>query len=74
MSQKRRDRPDFDALTEAQLITGRTARRRVYLTPMANQNVSELIDVIDHVVEAATGERSFLHLKPVAASGSSTQH
>jgi hypothetical protein len=64
MGQKRRGRPDFDPLTEAQLIAGRTAARCVLLQPTADQNLSELLDAIDHVTEAATGERSFLHLKP----------
>lgn len=63
MSQKRRGRPDFDALTEAQLLAGRTAARRIHMKPMDSQDLSELLTVIDHVTEAATGERSFLHLR-----------
>jgi hypothetical protein len=63
MSKKRAGRPDFDALTEAQLIAGRTAARRVHLKPMDGQDLSELLTAIDHVTEAATGERSFLHLR-----------
>lgn len=63
MSQKRSGRPDFDALTEAQLLAGRTAGRRVVLKPTASQNLSDLLTAIDHVTEAATGERSFLHLR-----------
>jgi hypothetical protein len=64
MSQKRRDRPDFDPLAEAQIIAGRTTAQRVLLQPKADQNLGELLNAIDHVTEAATGERSFLHLKP----------
>jgi hypothetical protein len=64
MSQKRRGRPDFDPLSEAQIIAGRTTTRRVLLQPTADQNLGELLNAIDHVTEAATGERSFLHLKP----------
>ena len=63
MSRKRRGRSDFDALTEAQLIAGRTTARRVLLQPSAVQDLGELLNAIDHVAEAATGERSFLHLK-----------
>ena len=63
MSQKRPGRPDFDSLTEAQLLAGRMAGRRVILKPTASQNLSELLNAIDHVTEAATGERSFLHLR-----------
>lgn len=68
MSQKRRVRPDFDPLTEAQLIAGRTTARRVLLQPSADQNLGELLSAIDHIAEAATGERSFLHLKPSVAT------
>ena len=64
MSQKRRGRPDFDPLTEAQLLAGRTTARRVLLQPTTDQNLGELLNAIEHVAEAATGERSFLHLKP----------
>lgn len=67
MSQKRRARSDFDPLTEAQLIAGRTTARRVLLQPSTDQNLGELLNAIDHVAEAATGERSFLHLKPSRA-------
>jgi hypothetical protein len=63
MSQKYRRRSDFDALTEAQLLAGRTAARRIHLKPMDSQDLSELLTAIDHVTEAATGERSFLHLR-----------
>lgn len=62
MNKIRRGSRDFDALTEAQLIAGRTAARRVHIKPAADQSLSELLAVIDHVSEAATGERSFLHL------------
>ncbi len=64
MSTKRRGRPDFDALTEAQLIAGRTAARSVCLPAVAPRSLGELMDVIDHVTEVATGDRSFLYLKP----------
>ena len=64
MKQRRRGHPDFDSLTEAQLITGRMEARRVCITPVAHQSLGELLTAIDHVAEAATGERSFLHLKP----------
>lgn len=74
MSQKRRGRPDFDLLTEAQLLAGRTTARRVLLQPSANLNVGELLNAIDHVTEAATGERSFLYLKPGRASGRINKH
>ena len=65
MKPKQRTPRDFDALTEAQLIAGRTTARCVHLKPMAAQNLSELLTAIDHVTEAATGERSFLHLRAV---------
>jgi hypothetical protein len=74
VTKKRPGRPDFDALTEAQLIAGRMTGRRVYLKPANQQTVSDLLNEIDHVAEAATGERSFLHLKPLAAPGPSTKH
>jgi len=74
MSKKRRGRPDFDPLTEAQLIARRTTTRRVLLQPSAVQNLGELLNAIDHVTEAATGERSFLHLKPGIGFGPATQH
>ena len=74
MSQKRRGRPDFDPLTEAQLLAGRTAARSVLLQPSADLNVGELLNAIDHVAEAATGERSFLYLKPGVASGRFDKH
>ncbi|WP_244008496.1 hypothetical protein [Methylobacterium sp. J-068] len=67
MSERRRSRPDFDPLTEAQLLAGRTADRRVLLQPTSSQDLGELLTAIEHVTEAATGERSFLHLKPLAA-------
>ncbi|GEP04308.1 hypothetical protein [Methylobacterium oxalidis] len=62
MSRQRRGRRDFDALTEAQLIAGRTAARRVRVETAPPQTLGELLAAIDHVAEAATGERSFLHL------------
>ncbi|GJE61529.1 hypothetical protein [Methylobacterium trifolii] len=64
----RRVHRDFDALTEAQVVAGRTAARRVtaagLLPADAPKRITELLDAIDHVAEAATGDRSFLHLKP----------
>ncbi|MHC2021408.1 hypothetical protein [Methylobacterium sp. CM6247] len=68
MSQRRRGHRDFDALTEAQLIAGQTASRRVCLKPTAVRSLAELLDAIDHVAEAATGNPSFLHLKPGSQS------
>lgn len=59
---------DFDALSEAQIAAGRTQKRWVApearFRPSAPQAVSDLLDTIQHVAEAATGERSFLHLRP----------
>lgn len=61
-------RRDFDALSEAQVAAGRTEPRRVAPTarfrPEAPRAVAELLDTIQHVAEAATGERSFLHVRP----------
>lgn len=74
MSKQRRNRSDFDPLTEAQLLAGRTTARRILLQPSAVRNLGELMNAIDHVTEAATGERSFLHLKPNAGSMPSTKH
>jgi hypothetical protein len=67
----RRPRRDFDALTEAQLLAGRTTVRRIELdriprTLSASRrtpSVADLLDAIAVVAEAATGDRSFLHLK-----------
>ncbi|MGH1590449.1 hypothetical protein ACRBEV_21570 [Methylobacterium phyllosphaerae] len=63
-------RRDFDALSEAQIAAGRTQKRWVEPTagfrPAAPQAVGDLLDTIQHVAEAATGERSFLHLRPQA--------
>jgi hypothetical protein len=63
-------RRDFDALSEAQIAAGRTHKRWVApeagFRPDAPQAVAELLDTIQHVAEAATGERSFLHLRPQA--------
>ncbi|GEO99296.1 hypothetical protein [Methylobacterium haplocladii] len=60
---------DFDALSEAQVAAGRTARRSVTaeagFRPPAAKTMAELLDTIQHVAEAATGERSFLHLQPL---------
>ena len=56
----------FDVLIEAQLRAGRTAARRVVpdaLAPQAGPRpISQLLDTIQQVAEAATGERSFLHV------------
>jgi hypothetical protein len=61
-------RRDFDALSEAQIAAGRTQKRwvepKAQFRPAAPQGVAELLDTIQHVAEAATGERSFLHLRP----------
>ena len=63
-------RRDFDALSEAQIATGRTRKRwvapKAEFRPVAPQAVADLLDTIQHVAEAATGERSFLHLRPEA--------
>ncbi|WP_246696543.1 hypothetical protein [Methylobacterium planeticum] len=67
----RRPRRDFDALTEAQLLAGRTTARRIDPDRIARasvaapraQGVADLLDAIALVAEAATGDRSFLHLK-----------
>jgi hypothetical protein len=63
-------RRDFDALSEAQIAAGRTRKRWVAaeagFRPAAPQAVADLLDTIQHVAEAATGERSFLHLRPEA--------
>jgi hypothetical protein len=73
MSKQSRGRPDFDPLTEAQLLAGRTAGLLVHLKPAPDQNLTELLNAIDHVTEAATGDRSFLHLEPAVAPTGSTQ-
>ncbi|MGE7154259.1 hypothetical protein ACQKJ1_11010 [Methylorubrum rhodesianum] len=56
----------FDVLSEAQLRAGCTAARRVVpeaLAPQAGPRpISQLLDTIQQVAEAATGERSFLHV------------
>ena len=63
-------RRDFDALSEAQIAVGRTQKRWVAakadFRPAGPLAVADLIDTIQHVAEAATGERSFLHLRPEA--------
>ncbi|WP_430911575.1 hypothetical protein [Methylobacterium sp. sgz302541] len=63
----RRSRRDFDALSEAQLAAGRLDARRVRSDAAnrlaAPKTLAELFETIDHVAEAATGERSFLHFK-----------
>lgn len=61
----------FDALSEAQLAAGRLEPRRVAgiarFRPGRPQPVVALLDAIEHVAEAATGERSFLHVGPPAS-------
>lgn len=61
-------RRDFDALSEAQIAAGRTRKRWVApkadFRPAGPLAVADLLDTIQHVAEAATGERSFLHLRP----------
>ena len=56
----------FDVLSEAQLVAGRTVARRVApdaLAPHAGPRpIAQLLDTIQHVAEAATGDRSFLHV------------
>jgi hypothetical protein len=63
-------RRDFDPLSEAQIAAGRTQKRwvaaKAQFRPAAPQGVADLLDTIQHVAEAATGERSFLHLRPEA--------
>lgn len=62
-------RPDrnFDRLSEAQLLAGLTATRRVnaaaLVHPPSRKGITDLLETIEHVAEAATGERSFLHVK-----------
>lgn len=61
----------FDVLSEAQLVAGRTAARRVAPDALARapspRPITQLLDTIQHVAEAATGERSFLHVGRVPA-------
>ena len=61
-------RGDFDALSAAQVAAGRIAKRWVDnaagFRPAAPRRMADLLDTIEHVTEAATGERSFLHLGP----------
>jgi hypothetical protein len=61
---------DFDVLSEAQIAAGRIQKRwvepKARFRPTAPQAVADLLDTIQHVAEAATGERSFLHLRPEA--------
>lgn len=56
----------FDALSEAQLAADRLEPRRVVdmacFRPDQPKPVGALLDAIQHVAEAATGERSFLHM------------
>ncbi|MET0554543.1 MAG: hypothetical protein ABW221_15980 [Vicinamibacteria bacterium] len=71
-------RRDFDALSEAQIAARRTQKRwvepKAQFRPDAPQAVTELLDTIQHVAEAATGERSFLHLRPIAGCARSREH
>ncbi|GEP09635.1 hypothetical protein [Methylobacterium gnaphalii] len=59
---------DFDALSEAQVAAGRTAKRSVtadaQFRPAGTKSMAELLDTIQLIAEAATGERSFLHVDP----------
>ena len=61
-------RGDFDALSAAQVVAGRVSTRWVDgaagFRPDAPRRMADLLDTISHVTEAATGERSFLHLAP----------
>ncbi|WP_232628475.1 hypothetical protein [Methylobacterium sp. Leaf118] len=58
----------FDPLSEAQLRAGRTAARQVAPQALGPADgprpIAQLLDTIQHVAEAATGERSFLHVPP----------
>lgn len=68
----RRPCRDFDALSEAQVVAGLTSARRVS-TPIltragGSKPIGDLMQAIDHVAEVATGDRSFLHLKPGSAA------
>ncbi len=62
-------RRTFDPLSEAQLASDRLETRRVAgmarFRPGSPQPVVDLLDAIQHVAEAATGERSFLHVAGV---------
>lgn len=67
-------RRNFDPLSEAQVAAGRIDTRRVAevarFRPAGSRPVAELLDAIQHVAEAATGERSFLHLgRPEGSTG-----
>ncbi len=68
----RRAGRSFDVLSEAQIVAGRTAGRRVapqLLGPAENPRpIAQLLDTIQHVAEAATGERSFLHVPPTGGA------
>lgn len=59
-----RRRRDFDALSEAQIAAGLTSTKRIDPAALVVKDIGELLNTIDVVAEAATGERSFLHLKP----------
>ena len=60
----RRNR-DFGALTEAELRAQRTAHRKVQVSSLVRasgpRRMTDLLDAIQQVEEAARGERSFLH-------------
>ena len=64
---------DFDRLSEAQIAAGAVAARavdgRAQNRLAAPRSVGELLASIEHVAEAATGERSFLHLKTGTGTG-----
>lgn len=61
---RRRNR-DFGALAEAQIRASRIDSRKVdasgLLRAAKPRRMSDLLDAIQQVEEAATGERSFLH-------------
>ncbi|MGU3540444.1 hypothetical protein [Methylobacterium sp. A54F] len=70
----RRVKGDFDALTEAQLLAGLMTARRVAAESLTrtvgdapmHRRIADLLEAIDVVAEAATGDRSFLHVRPAA--------
>lgn len=66
-------RGDFDALSAAQVVAGRISGRWVAAAaefrPDEPRRMADLLDTIDHVAEAATGERSFLHLGTLRRDG-----
>ncbi len=65
-------RRTFDPLSEAQLAADRIEPRRVSgiarFRPGHPQPVVALLDAIEHVTEAATGDRSFLHVAGIGGA------